>query len=245
MEPHNMREPEREAPTLSAVMPVFNEVDGIKEAVEELRQAVLGLVPDSEFVVVDDGSTDGTGDVLKEFDDRGEITLISQTNKGHGGALANGLNAARGQFLFLLDSDRQIPLEAFGLLWQVRSGRDAILGVRQKRQDPRHRLILTRFVRFFLNTLFAVNLRDANAPFKMVKREVWTSASRGLDPEPLVPSLLLASYAARYCQISEVGVPHAPRLTGEVTLRKIKLIKFCLKAILESIVFRVKMSPPK
>ena len=92
-------------------MPVYNEEGAIVAAVDEVREHVLALIPESELVVVDDGSRDSTGRLLDDLsaaDTR--IAVIHQANGGHGAALLTGLNAARGDYVFLIDSDRQIPL---------------------------------------------------------------------------------------------------------------------------------------
>ena len=101
-------------PLLSVVMPVYNEEGAIVAAVDEVKECILSLIPESEFVVVDDGSRDGTGrllDAAGASDPR--IKVIHQPNGGHGAALLTGLKAATGEYIFLIDSDRQIPLDNF------------------------------------------------------------------------------------------------------------------------------------
>jgi len=115
-------------------MPVYNEEGAIVAAVDEVKQYVLSLVPESELVVVDDGSRDGTGrllDAAAASDPR--IKVIHQPNGGHGAALLTGLKAATGDHLFLIDSDRQIPLDEFKAAWsEIVAGRDAVFGVRRR-----------------------------------------------------------------------------------------------------------------
>jgi glycosyltransferase involved in cell wall biosynthesis len=103
---------------LSVIMPVYNEEGAIVAAVDEVKQFVLAFVPESELVVVDDGSRDGTGpllDAAASGDPR--IRVIHQPNGGHGAALLAGLKAAQGEYVFLIDSDRQIPLDNFNAAW--------------------------------------------------------------------------------------------------------------------------------
>jgi dolichol-phosphate mannosyltransferase len=201
---------------------------------------VLDAVPGSDLIVVDDGSRDRTGAILDQLsaaDPR--VKVIHQSNGGHGAALRNGMERANGQFLFLLDSDRQVPIEAFAPLWDAARGRDGAFGVRVQRHDPPLRLALTRLIRRVLALLFGVSLRDPNVPFKVIRRSVWLAA-RDLVPEgTLAPSLFLAVFArARGLDIVEIEVPHRARSSGVVSIRRWKLLTFCVRAFRQLLAFR-------
>jgi len=223
-----------ETTRLSVIMPVYNEEEAIVAAVDEVRQHVLALLPEAEFVIVDDGSRDGTGRLLDEAaaTDR-RIRVIHQPNGGHGAALLTGLNAAIGDYVFLIDSDRQIPLDQFQAAWaEVMAGRDAVFGVRRRRYDPVLRLYLSRLIRHSVNVLFRVSLRDPNAPYKLFRRGIWTEARSCVPDGTLAPSLFLAIVAkSRGYNILEVDVTHKERDTGEVTLRHFRLLKFCARGL--------------
>ena len=223
-----------DTPRLSVIMPVYNEQGAIVAAVDEVKQHVLALIPDAEFVVVDDGSRDATGRLLDEAagsDPR--IKVIHQVNGGHGAALMTGLKAATGEYIFMIDSDRQIPLDNFSAAWkEVVAGRDAVFGVRRRRYDPVLRLYLSRLIRHSVNVLFRVELRDANAPYKLFRRGIWNEARECVPDGTLAPSLFLAIVAkSRGYNILEIDVTHKERDTGEVTLRKFKLLKFCARGL--------------
>ena len=223
-----------DAPRLSVIMPVYNEEGAIAAAVEEVQQQVLGLIPESELVVVDDGSRDATGRLLDEAAAKdARIKVIHQPNGGHGAALLTGLNAARGEYVFLIDSDRQIPLDSFKSSWdEVTTGRDAVFGVRRRRYDPVLRLYLSRLIRHSVNVLFRVSLSDPNAPYKLFRRGIWNEARDCVPDGTLAPSLFLAIVAkSRGYNILEIDVTHKERNTGEVTLRKFKLLKFCARGL--------------
>lgn len=217
---------------LSVIMPVYNEEGAIAAAVDEVKQFVLAVIPESELVVVDDGSRDGTACLLDDAaagDPR--IRVIHQPNGGHGAALLTGLNAASGEYVFLIDSDRQIPLDNFQAAWaEIMAGRDGVFGVRRRRYDPVLRLYLSRLIRHSVNVLFRVNLQDPNAPYKLFRRGIWTGARDCVPDGTLAPSLFLAIAAkSRGYNILEIDVAHKERHTGEVTLRKFTLLKFCAR----------------
>lgn len=171
--------PQPEPIRLSVIMPVYNEEGAIVAAVDEVREHVLALIPESELVVVDDGSRDSTGGLLDDLSAAdARIAVIHQVNGGHGAALLTGLKAARGEYVFLIDSDRQIPLDNFKSAWaEITAGRDAVFGVRRRRYDPVLRLYLSRVIRHSVNVLFRVRLRDANAPVQAV-------SARHLERDP-------------------------------------------------------------
>jgi dolichol-phosphate mannosyltransferase len=228
------------APTLSIVMPAYNEEGSIALAVSDVQTHVFSLVPDAELIVVDDGSRDGTGRILDDLArTEPRLIVVHQVNGGHGKALRTGLDIAAGAYVFLIDSDRQIPLEAFGPLWEQSQKHDAAFGVRTSRNDARIRLILTRIIRYFLCLLFGTYLRDANVPFKIIRRQVWLSARPWIPAGTLAPSLFLAMYVRRRrLSLAQVPVSHRERETGVVSIRRWKLFKFCVKAFAQLLAFR-------
>jgi dolichol-phosphate mannosyltransferase len=219
---------------LSVIMPVYNEEEAIVAAVEEVQRCVLDHVPGAELVVVNDGSRDGTAPLLDRMaaqDPR--VRVIHQPNGGHGSAVLTGLKATTGEYIFLIDSDRQIPLEDFGSAWDlVMAGRDAVFGVRRRRFDPALRLRLSKLVRESVNVLFRVKLFDANVPYKLFRRAVWTDVQDCVPDDTLAPSLFIAIAAkSRGYNILEVDVTHKERDTGEVSLRRLRLLKFCARGL--------------
>jgi dolichol-phosphate mannosyltransferase len=225
---------------LTVIMPAYNEEGAIGQAVSEIQHDILALVPKSELLVIDDGSKDATGTLLDQMaQQESRVVVIHQANGGHGSAILTGLAAARGEFVFLLDSDRQIPTGAFSRLWSCHNQYDAILGVRAHRDDPWVRLLLTRLVKLSLRLLFGANLRDANVPFKLFRKTVWDAARPVIPEGTLAPSLFLAVFIKQQgMKLAEIEVPHQERSTGVVSIRKWKLIKFCWRAFQQLMSFR-------
>lgn len=226
---------------LSVVMPAYDEADGIQAAVDAVRGNILDRVPQSELVVVNDGSRDDTGailDVIAARDPR--MRVVHKANGGHGPAIMTGLAAARGAFVFLVDSDNQIPLEEFASLWAaVQEGKDAAFGVRRVRHDADLRKVLTVVIRQSLMLLFGVRLHDANVPYKLLRRTVWEAARPLIPDGTLAPSLFLAVFAARRgYDIAYIDVTHKDRETGTVSIRRWKLVKFCARALRQLLDFR-------
>lgn len=226
---------------LSVVMPVYNEEGAIALAIDEVRRDVLDRVPGAELVVVNDGSRDGTKAILDQAASRDpRVRAIHQQNRGHGGALMAALAAARGDYVFMIDSDRQIALDTFTAAWQqVQAGRDGVFGIRRRRHDPALRIHLSRFIRNSVGLLFGVRLPDPNVPYKLIRRAIWEAARTCIPDDTLAPSLFLAIYAARRGHdIVNVEIVHKERDTGEVSIKRMKLFKFCARAFSQMLAFR-------
>jgi glycosyltransferase involved in cell wall biosynthesis len=168
---------------------------------------------------------------------------VHKANGGHGPALRSGLDAACGQYVLLIDSDRQISLDDFAEHWRTVQGHDGLFGIRSQRHDPVARLILTRIVRLSLRILFGVSIWDANVPYKIVRLESWKRASPLIPPDTLAPSLFLAVVMARSgASIVKTPITHRIRETGTVTLRYGKLFKFCSRAFRQLLTLRARLN---
>lgn len=233
--------PDSRSRPLTVIMPAYNEEGAITEAVADVERCVMAHVHGAQLLVINDGSKDRTGAVLDEMSARNpDLRVIHQPNGGHGAALLTGLRAADADCVMLIDSDRQIPLDQFPAFWAaMEGGRDAAFGVRRTRHDPAIRLALTRAVRVAITIMFGVRLHDANVPFKVLRRSVWQAAQPLIPPGTLAPSLFLAIFAKRHgFDIVEIDTPHQERTTGEVSIKRWKLFRFCATALGQMIQFR-------
>jgi glycosyltransferase involved in cell wall biosynthesis len=150
----------------SIVVPAFNEESGLLSVLEEL----VRTCPDAEIVVVNDGSTDGTERVARNF----PVTVVShQVNRGYGAALKTGIAQAEHDFVVFFDADGQHdPTRIRGMLDALEAA-DLVIGERAAytRKSPLHwlgRLFLTRFIHF----LTRLHLRDINCGLRAARREL-------------------------------------------------------------------------
>ncbi len=142
--------------TLSVVIPAYNEEDGIAAIVERVLAIEPSLraagVAALECIVVDDGSRDRTAAIVEQYAPR--VRLIRQINKGYGGALKTGFNAASGELLGFLDADSTYPPEYFPEMCKVAlDGADLVIGSRMAGASSEMPL-----VRRVGNTIFATLL---------------------------------------------------------------------------------------
>ncbi|MGE0212686.1 MAG: glycosyltransferase family 2 protein [Parvibaculaceae bacterium] len=219
---------------LSVIVPAYNEEENIAGALEDVLRDVGRVVPDLEIVVVDDGSRDATAARVGEFvtgDSR--IVLIRQPNQGHGAALANGIEQARGRHLLLIDSDRQVSLADFARHWDMTGKYDVILGIRTPRSDPPHRRLVSRLMRLLIGLRAGRAPRDAGAPYKLLRTEVWREARPFMREGCWIPSVLLATRVLQRRDIASIELPveHRERAKGPSTLNLRRLLRFCREGV--------------
>ncbi len=230
-----------EHPALSVVVPVYNEAATIERLVDELGDELLPLVESLEVIVVDDASTDETPRILERLArDRPWLDVRRpDRNAGHGPSVMRGLALARAEWVFQIDSDGQFLVADFAKLWEVRDACDLVLGVRASRNDPPHRLVLSRAVRIVTSVLAGRRVRDVNTPFRLLRRSVFHDLQAVLEPETLAPNILIALGAhVRGWRVVDVPVTHLAREGGVSTLREFRLVKFSLRGLLQLVAFR-------
>ena len=234
-------------PYLSVIIPAYNEENNIEGALQDVLSDVAAVVPDLEVIVVNDGSRDRTAELAGEIarrDDR--VRVVTQTNRGHGPALVHGLAEAKGEWLLLIDSDRQVSLKDFARHWVMTADHDAVLGLRRPRRDPLHRLLISFAMRLLLRARLGVNAGDAGAPYKLVKRQVWQDACKMMRESCWIPSVLLAAHALQCRDIvaQEVAVEHRPRSHGPSTLNLGRLTRFCREGAIDVAFYRARKRRP-
>jgi glycosyltransferase involved in cell wall biosynthesis len=231
---------------LSVVMPVYNEAAVVERVLREHLDVLLErFEPEAiEIVVVDDGSTDGTRAILADLADEVPqlVVLLQERNRGPGPALYRAIQRSQGRWLLHLDTDDQTDPHDLWLLWERRDEADLLIGVRYPRRDPTHRLVVTTMTRAVVWALAQHRLADANAPFKLFRRELWRDVQPIIDPTAFAPSLLLGIGAVRRrWRVLEVRVTHRQRPVGQSTFRMGRLAGAVLTAGRQAVVFRVRV----
>ncbi len=209
---------------LSLVLPAYNEEAGIQQAIEEACQALEELTTAYEILVVDDGSGDGTADLVAELAaERPHVRLLRhESNRGYGAALRTGFAAARFERVAFTDADCQFHLADLGRLLPLSDRYSLVVGWRQHRQDPWRRRFLSRGYNMLTSALLGTRVRDCDCALKVFQREVLPK----LLPETntfFVNAEMLTKARQRGLEVAEVSVRHRPRLRGQskVSLREV------------------------
>jgi glycosyltransferase involved in cell wall biosynthesis len=204
-------------PRLGLVIPAFNETGTIELALER----VLAQPFVCEVIIVDDGSTDGTRDVLEAIDDPRVRVIFHETNQGKGAALRTGFRHATADFVGVQDADLEYdPADLARLLKPLMEGRaDVVYGSRFASGDE-HRVLYfwhsigNKVLTLASNMVTDLNLTDMETCYKVFRREVIQGLDLeetrfGFEPE------VTAKVAAQNLRIYEVGISYSGRTYDE------------------------------
>lgn len=198
---------------LSLVVPVFNEQESLARLVAEIDAAVAAL-PEwrYEVIFVDDGSTDGSWDRIRELAGERVRGLRFRRNFGKAAALAAGFKQARGEIVFTMDADLQDdPAEIPQFLAAVQAGKDVVSGYKRVRHDPWHKVFPSRVFNWMVSAVTGVKLRDHNCGYKAYRAAVVREVKLYGELHRYVPVLA----AERGFTVGELVVNHRPRKFGK------------------------------
>jgi glycosyltransferase involved in cell wall biosynthesis len=235
--------------TLAVVMPAYNEQDCIEDVVKQWTNFLdLHFPNEGKLIVINDGSKDKTGEILDSLAPSNPTLLaITQKNGGHGNAAVNGYKKAvelQAEYVFQTDSDDQFVAEDLLKLWDKRHESQFILGYREHRFDAPFRLFVTQVLRWSLFFIYGTYIKDSNIPFRLIKGSYLARLLRQLpDPTPFAPNIFLAVMAKKEGQnLFDLPITHKSRMTGEVSIQKMKLLKVCWQSFKEISVFRLELN---
>jgi dolichol-phosphate mannosyltransferase len=202
-------------PEVSVFLPVFNEEPNLRPLHVKLDQALSVLGRTAEIIYVDDGSTDGSLEVLREIaaGDRRVRVVALRRNYGQTAAMAAGIDAARGQVLIPMDADMQNdPADIVRLLEKIDSGYDVVSGWRKNRKD---KMITRKVPSMLANRLISwiggVPLHDYGCSLKAYRRESLQDVQLYGEMHRFIP--IYASWSG--ARVTEIPVEHHARTMGK------------------------------
>ena len=161
---------------LSIFFPAYNDSGTIASLVITALRTARKLTPNHEVIVVNDGSQDGTAEILEELAGiYPQVRVVHhQKNRGYGGALRTGFATASRELVFYTDGDAQYDPAEMEALWRRFDGAvDLVNGYKISRSDPLHRIIIGRIYHHTVKLLFGLTVRDVDCDFRMMRRSIF------------------------------------------------------------------------
>jgi dolichol-phosphate mannosyltransferase len=205
---------------VSVVMPAYNEEEILPATLTESVEILDEICDTWEIVMVDDGSTDRTPELLREWSEREpRIRVVTQEkNYGYSKALARGFDACRYDPSFYTDADAQFDLRDIQKLYDRKNEADMVSGYRIGRQDPPIRLLTSAVYNKIQAWVLGVRARDVNCAFKLFNRPFFEKVRLTSDAF-LIDAELYARAKREGLTWVQVGVQHRPRTGGQTTVR--------------------------
>ncbi len=212
-------------PSLSVFFPEYNEEANVENMIRQAQRILPEVAEKWEIIPVNDGSKDKTGEIIDRLakEDPNIHPVHHEKNKGYGGAVISGYNAAKYDLVFFTDGDLQFDLREITLLIEKLDEGDLILGYRKNRRDPWNRKLNAFMWGSLVKLLFGFQVRDVDCAFKMIKRKVVDKVQLSAGGAMVSTELLARSSKAGF-RFVEVGVTHLPRVAGTQTGAKLSVI---------------------
>jgi glycosyltransferase involved in cell wall biosynthesis len=204
---------------LSVIIPCYNEADKIEQAIKAVKEA---SVEPKEIIVIDDGSNDGTSEILKSIMNTIPCHVVHHSrNQGKGAAIRSGLKIISGDIVIIQDADLEYdPSEYSRLVQPILEGKaDVVYGSRFAGRDP-HRVLYfwhsmgNKFLTLLSNMFSDLNLTDIETGYKVFRREIIERISIEEDRFGFEPEIT-AKIAKMRCRIYEVGIAYYGRTYDE------------------------------
>lgn len=229
---------------LCVVMPVYNEQDAIGAVLGKWAKALDALELDYTIRPYNDGSKDNSLAVMKETAaDLPRVEVRDKPNGGHGNTILTGYrDAAKDGFdwIFQIDSDDEMGPEKFGELWSHRNDYDFLVGIRDGRKQALSRKIISFMSRLCVRVFYGKGIWDVNTPYRLMRVSSFSCFYGQIPLTTFAPNVILSGLAARHhLRCFEMRVPQHDRTTGEVSIKKWKLLRAATRSFFQTISFAI------
>jgi len=225
----------KEPCSITAFFPCYNDAGTIASMVALMDLTLRKLTDDYEILVIDDGSSDHSQEILKECESRYERlkVIFHEKNKGYGGALKTGFYSATKEWIFYTDGDFQYDVsEISKLIPEVKDDIDIVNGYKISRSDPFHRKIIGRTYHLIMKLMFGFKLKDVDCDFRLIRRSVFDKIKLEYNSGIICVEMIKKIQDAGF-HFAEVPVHHFFRSYGKSQFFNVKRIYHVGKDILK------------
>ena len=196
---------------ISIVIPIFNEKDSINQLYNEIINSLN--IRDYEIIFIDDGSTDGSSEIVQELIQNNEKVNLIQfyRNYGKSAALSEGFKHSEGDYVVTMDADLQDdPTEIENLINKLEQGFDVVSGWKKNRKDPLSKRLPSKLFNFITRIFTSVKIHDFNCGLKIYKKSVIKTLDIYGGRHRYIPALA----GQKKFKVSEIIVNHRSRKHG-------------------------------
>lgn len=221
-------------PRISFMFPAHNEEQNIGHSVDIAQRVLQEVASEYEIIIVDDGSTDNTGQIIDDLALKNPRIKAyhHQKNLGYGDALWTGIQNAKYDWFFFTDSDLQFDINEIKKLIDYTSQYKIVLGYRAPRKDPFMRILNGKGWNILVRLLFGLKVRDIDCAFKLIDRQMLASLPLRTRGATTSAEILIRFMRQGYKWI-EVPVSHYPRQKGSPSGAKPKVIIKAFKELIK------------
>lgn len=221
-------------PSLTIAIPAYNEKDSIGEVAKDAILAAQTYTSEYEILLVDDGSTDGTGEIMDAIARKNSRVVVVHhpKNLGFSGAIKSCYTKSSKDLVFLLPADGQIHASDCELFLRKIDANDVVVGYRITNPEPLFRRINSKVFHILYRTLFGVKLREISTSILWRKSVLDSIDITAIPRSALIePEVIYKAWSAGW-RIAEVAIPYYPRTTGTAKGSNPLMILVTLKELL-------------
>jgi glycosyltransferase involved in cell wall biosynthesis len=204
---------------LTIVIPAYNEEQALSFFLPELMNYCR--TAGCKLIIVNDGSKDGTRELLSQYNDEPFfVSLHHKVNRGYGGAIKTGINAAKTPYVIMIDADGQHRLEDVTAMYHARSKFDAdmVVGSRKKHKESLYRKTGKGLIHFIANLLMPIHIQDLNSGMKIYQTSLVRQYMQLCPDNMAFSDIITLVFINQRSLVCEHPITVMPRTTGESTI---------------------------
>ena len=215
---------------VSVVINVYNESETIESEIRNIHDLIVSKIPGSEFIVAEDGSNDGTKEIISLLvKELGIIHSTSEERKGYKKALKDAFLITKNPLIFFSDTGNKHDPSEFWDMYEYSKEFDIVIGVKTNRQDQYYRRLLTLGYNYLISALFKTKVQDADSGFRIYKKDLITKLlEKQWTFDELISSELTLRSILEGFKLKEIPVSYKQRASESrgLPLKKIPRVIF-------------------